>query len=490
MGFQTLDSFIVAGYLLAAISIGIWFGRSVRSASDYFVGSHNLPWWAICLSIVATETSALTFLSIPGLAFAFDLSFLQIALGYILGRIIISIYLLPKYFSGSISTVYQWIGSRFGTNAQQLTSFTFMGTRLFADSVRLYATAIPISILLSKYLTSQGYEFSKEEFYLISIGCLGIITIFYTVVGGIKAVVWSDVFQWIIYISGGLFSLYLVSDWLFQADADVLNQKMTVFHFTSGDSWWKISDTYHFMNAILGGLFLSMASHGTDQLMVQRVLCAKNENEGKKAMFISGFVVFLQFLLFLLIGLGLFFFYQDRDLKSDELFSTFIIESVPSGLSGLIISAVIAAAMSSLSSSINSLASSVMGDWSHKGTDEQQLKLSKLISIGWGIILTMLAMILVLSGGIFQSKVVELGLKIASITYGPLLGIFLIGLTGKVIHKSTLFFSLITTVVVMTWLVILSSIAIAWTLFTFIGFLLFLLCFWIVSEINKRRINS
>jgi len=468
MGFQAADLWIVAGYLAVSIGIGVYAGRGITGAAGYFSGDKTLPWWAVCISIVATETSALTFLSIPGLAYAGDFSFLQIALGYILGRILVARFFLPGYFSGNLTTAYQWIGSRFGPGAQKSTAVLFMGTRLLADGVRLYATAIPVALLLGVY---SGKSISQENLYTIAIVVLGLITIFYTVFGGIKAVIWSDFLQWIIYLAGGIAALVILTGLV--PVSGLIPEKFTVLHLTSPGGIWEWTDAYHFLNALFGGLVLSMASHGTDQIIVQRILCTRSESDGKTALVLSGLIVFVQFTLFLLIGSLLAAFYSGRNLAPDQAFSSFIIETMPSGLSGLILAAVIAAAMSSLSSSVNSLASSAMTDFSRlTGNRLNELALSRWISVGWGGLLTLMAVILVFSGGLMKSSVVEAGLKIASVTYGPVLGIFILGNLKQAVSWPVIRASLLVSLAVMAGLVFWTPMA--WTLFTLSGMGVFL----------------
>ncbi len=475
MGFQTIDFVIVILYLIASIGIGMWVGRGVKSTADYFAGAKSLPWWSICISIVATETSALTFLSIPGLAFIGDFSFLQIALGYIIGRLIIAKFLLPHYFNGELVTAYQWIGQKFGTGAQKTTSVIFLGTRLFGDGVRLYATAIPIAILMKVYLYENFNITGDHEIYFFSIVILGIITILYTVFGGIKAVIWSDVLQWLIYLFGAFFALYVISEKVVLPDMNFIKDKLTVFHFTANNgSFYSLSDTYLSWNSIIGGMVLSMASHGTDQLLVQRILCSKNLKDGQRAMVFSGFIVFLQFTLFLTIGFFLSVYYDGKSVLQDQAFSKFIIEEIPSGLSGFVIAAIIAAAMSTLSSSVNSLASSSIVDiLKGKFQNVSQLFLSKAVSILWGVLLTVTALLLIYSGDLLKKSVVELGLKIASVTYGPILGIFIVGMLDWKILWKNMVIALIITLLAMAYLVFQTTVT--WTLFTLIGSVLFLI---------------
>ncbi len=422
-----LDWIVIAVYLAASVLIGLRAAGKPASITDYFVGGRELPWWAVCLSIVATETSTLTVISLPGIAYGGSLVFLQLALGYIIGRTIVAFWLLPKYADGELLTAYQLIGRRFGKNVQGLTSLTFLITRLLADGVRLFATAIPIKIVLDLSGVAMSY------WQIIAI--LGIATIIYTMVGGIRAVVWMDVLQMSVYVGGGLVALlFLLSStdaFSFQQLQDAGKSLFLDFSFSPEKI---ITTPYTFITAVVGGAILSMASHGTDNLIVQRLLSCRSLEDSKRAMIVSGFAVFAQFALFLFIGLLLWSKYGGQPLASlglsrgDELFPKYIVEELPSGISGLLIAGIVAAAMSTLSSSLNSLASSTVVDLLKTRVPTMferfgELTLSKGFTLLWGI-----AFILFASSFVDRSSaVVELGLSIASFTYGPLLGIFMLG---------------------------------------------------------------
>ncbi|NUQ80507.1 MAG: sodium:solute symporter [Bacteroidetes bacterium] len=462
------DWLILFAYLALSVTAGLAAGRGLTTVTDYFSGERKLPVWAVTISIVATETSALTFLSIPGLAIAGNFSFLQVALGYIIGRLIISVWLIPRYASGDLFSVYQWIGARFGGQAQRSLSGVFMVTRLLADGVRLYATAIPVVLLMHQ---TGLIPVAGTGAYVLVLSILGVITILYTVFGGIRAVIWTDVIQWVVYLSGGI--LALISVWWLLPAGEAPSHPMVFFNLTSGSgSWLDFTEPYLALNAILGGILLSMASHGTDQIIVQRVLCTPSVRDARMAMSLSGILVFFQFILFLSIGYLLGVFYQDTPLRPDEVFSRFIVTQLPTGFAGLIIAAVIAAAMSTISSSINALAASTLSDWKLIPiTHDNGLSRSRWVSVGWGVVLTLVSILLVAGGGIFKEKVVETGLAIASVTYGPVLGVFLLGLTGKTPRWPVLLGSLVLSLVSMVFLVFFTPVA--WTWFTASGLVLF-----------------
>lgn len=444
MEFSFIDYIVIVLYLAGVAFIGIKIAGQQTSTSDYFLGSRDIPWWAVLFSVVATETSTLTFISIPAVAYGGNLTFLQITLGYIVGRILVSIYFLPKYAEGNLATAYQFLGDRFGQSMRNATSTTFMVTRLLADGVRLFATAIPLAVILR--LGGAFVGWTDLEVYLLSILVISFVTVLYTLIGGIKAVVWMDVMQMGVYIGGAVLAGGIIIADLpngfagaldLAADAGKLQTLNFGFDMSFADF---IAQPYTFFTALIGGAVFSVASHGTDQLIVQRLLTTRNLKDSQKALVWSGVVVALQFTLFLSIGILLYSFYNARLPEAlglattDEIFAKFIVEQLPVGLSGLIVASLFAAAMSSLSSSLNSLASSTTLDlykpyFGEGNTKAEDLRISRIITIVWAIILTGSAFFfafLQLQEG-ERPAVVELGLGIASYTYGGLLGAFLLG---------------------------------------------------------------
>ncbi len=428
---RAVDLAVVAIYLVAITLFGLRFRKSgERSLRSYFLADRNLPWWAIMLSIVAAETSTLTIISVPGLAFTGDFGFLQIALGYLLGRIVICILFLPRYFRGELLTAYQLIGQRFGRRLHRFTAILFLVMRAAAEGVRVFAVAIVVGVSIG---TGD----------VASIAILSALTLIYTFEGGMAAVIWTDVVQMVLYIGGSLLALVMVCHHLpggwggLLAGASAAH-KLTMLHFS-----WSVAETYTFQAGLLGGCFLTMASHGTDQLMVQRLLAAKSLNESRLALLVSGVVVFFQFALFLFIGAGLYLFYRHTGapagVSADRLFPVFIVEQMPPGVAGLMIAAILAAAMSNLSAALNSLASTSVVDFylpRYPDISEQlRTRLSRLMTVVWAAILFALAMFS--RGG---GHVVEIGLSIASVLWGAMLGVFLLGtLSRRAGERGTLF---------------------------------------------------
>ncbi|MGB4853542.1 MAG: sodium:solute symporter [Ignavibacteria bacterium] len=435
MHFSTLDYGIVIFYLIAVAFFGIYTSGKQTNVKDYFLGSKSIPWWAACFSVVATETSTLTFISIPGLAYISNMNFLQLAFGFLIGRIVVAMIFIPKYYSGNMETAYQFLGTRFGNPMRKYASVTFIVLRIFADGVRLFTTAIPI-----KFITGLGY--------LECILIVGLITVVYSYIGGIKAVIWTDVVQMFIYFIGAIASMIVIYNLLPNGWADVVQyaapgNKFQSFNFTMPSSLTEMfTGGYGLIGGLIGGAFLAMASHGTDQLIVQRLLTCKDKRSSQKAVIFSGVIVFVQFAIFLVIGLMLFALYKGADFKtltmdsfnltkSDEIFPMFIVNNLPAGLAGLVVAGLLSASMSTLSSTFNSLASTTMLDLLQGNkfikSQKDELKYSRLATIFW-------AFVIMGTGLLFQSETnpaVDFALKIQSLIYGGLLGVFLLGMVYK-----------------------------------------------------------
>ena len=420
--FTTLDLTVLIVYLLATTVWGAWLGRGQKGGTDYFLGSRSLPWGAVLLSVVATETSTLTFLSVPGVAYLGSLTFLQLTLGYLVGRVVVSAILLPAYYRGELSTAYELLETRFGVGARRFTSAIFMVTRLLADSVRLFATAIPLALI-----TGWPYE--------ASIAVIGVLTVVYTYFGGIKAVVWVDVVQMVLYLGGAAVALVALQGLVPGGWNTIITDAAVAGKLQVLDFSLDLNTPYTLWAGVLGGGFLSMASHGTDQLIVQRLLTCRDLRSSQKALIGSGFAVILQFVLFLVVGLGLWAFYSARAFeRSDEIFALFIVEQLPSGVTGLLIAGVFAAAMSSLSSSINSLASASAYDYwaplaGAKGDDARILRAGKIFTLIWAALLIAGAVVFIPLSQ--RTSAVEAALGIASLVYGGLLGAFALGVLTK-----------------------------------------------------------
>jgi len=417
MGLNRLDLAIVVLYLAGITLFGLRFRKRQRSLRDYFLADRNIPWWAIALSIVAAETSTFTIISIPGLAYDTNLTFLQVVLGYLLGRVLISFILLPHYFRGDLYTAYELIERRFGRHLRSLTAALFLLMRAVAEGVRVYAVSIVVAIALG---TGE----------IASIAIITALTLLYTFEGGLAAVIWTDVVQTVIYVGGTLVGLVTIvhlvpGGWPAIHSLAAHADKLRVFDFAP--TLWK---PYTFWAGLVGGTFLTTASHGTDQLIVQRLLAARGQRQSVTALLASGIAIFFQFALFLIVGVALFAFYRlpsSHFGTADRIYPIFIVNQMPHGIAGLLIAAILAAAMSNLSASLNSLSSTSIIDFYLQrkplADERRRLQLSRLVTLLWALVLFALAVLSLHKVG----RVVEVGLQIASVAYGALLGVFLLG---------------------------------------------------------------
>lgn len=451
----TFDYLVIAVYLAGVALFGILVGGKQQTTKDYFLGGRDLPWWAVCFSVVATETSTLTVISIPAVAYGGSLTFLQLTFGYLFGRIVVSIWFLPKYFHGDLQTAYAFLGNRYGDGLRATASVTFMITRLLADGVRLFATAIPLKVI------ADSVGFGISYFGIIMI--IGVATIAYTLVGGIKAVVWMDVVQMGVYVGGAILAAIILMgdlppDFLsLAAEAG----KTQLFDFSFDESiTYMLTNQYAFVTAVVGGAIFSMASHGTDQLIVQRLLTCRNLADSRKALIGSGVVAMFQFGLFLVVGLLLWGHYRGATIaelgltRADEIFPRFIIEGLPPGVSGLILAGIIAAAMSTLSSSLNALASSSVLDLYERITgrtmeEKRAMFVSRAFTLAWGIVFIGFANLF----NDTDNPIVEVGLAIASFTYGGLLGAFLLGLLVPYTRQADAVIAFIVSIVSMSLII-------------------------------------
>jgi len=424
---RPLDVVVIFAYFTAVIVFGLLLAGRQRDASDYFLGHRGLPWWALMFSVVATETSALTVISVPGLAARGDLTFLQIAFGYLLGRIGVAALLLPGYFEGTQDTAYQRLEHRFGRVARRTASGVFLLTRALADCVRIFATAIPLAIITHWSLP-------------VGIAAIGCVTLVYTWVGGLRAVVWVDVIQLGVYLLGGIATLIVATHSAGGVEA-------------FGRAW--DARTYTFWGGLIGGALLSAASHGTDHLIVQRLLAARNLKDAQRALIGSGLFIIVQFALFLLVGTSLWLAGADQPgMRGDAIYPTFIVTHLPGGIAGLAVGGILAAAMSSHASAVNSLASASTHDFYAPLTGRQDpaqlLRVGRWLTLVWTVILV--------AGAIAfrdqNTPVVQLALSIASLTYGSLLGTYILGGVWPRARQIDVIIALIVSIVVMAPIVL------------------------------------
>jgi solute:Na+ symporter, SSS family len=462
--FTPLDAVVLVAYLAGTTALGLYVGRRQRDAKDYFVADGAIPWWAVMFSIVASETSALTFISIPGLSYGTgagvgNLGFLQVVAGYIIGRFVVAGVLLPRYFAGNLVTAYALLETRFGLTTRRFTSIVFMITRALADSVRVFATAIPVALIIAPSVSNQAVALR------IAVLILGLLTVIYTYRGGMKAVVWTELLQAGIYVSGALSAIVILGHLVPGGWASIWSSASAAGKTRAIDFTLTMSNPHTVWAGLIGGAFLAMASHGTDQLIVQRLMSARSLKDAQRAIVGSGFVVFVQFFLFLTIGLGLWAFYQARVFPAtDAIFPTFILDHMPPGLVGLIVAAIVAATMSTHSGAINSLAGATTHDIylpiTKRSTDDPQtLKMGRLFALGWGLVLTGGALLFPQDT---KTPVVVVALGIASFTSGGLLGGFFLGIFWRRAIQRDAIIGMIIAIATMAFIVFAKPIAAAY----------------------------
>ena len=507
---QTLDLIIIFGYLIGITAFGILYAGKQETTEDYFVGDRSVPWWAIAMSIVATETSTITFVSVPGVAFAKggNFQFLQLVFGYMLGRVVISLIFIPLYFKGELQTVYQLLGDRFGNRVKMLASGLFVVMRNIADGIRLLLTAF----VLAAVYTSFNPGADQTTLVIGSIVLLGLVMIVFTFYGGMEAVIWVEVVQLVIYIGGALAAAIVLIQNIDGGFSTVLNvggqfDKFDVFDFNLD-----FAKTYTFWGGLLGGCFLTMSTHGTDQYLVQRYLCTSKPASASTALLTSGAVVLAQFIGFLFIGALLFAFYAPFNApeyaqagvagsgvpgtfpfaKPDQVFPNFITEHMPPGLSGLVVAAIFAAA---LSSSLNSIAATAINDlykpFAKNISDSQLLKLSGILTVVIGIVQIVVAIAFMATG----ESALNLALSVASLFNGPVLGVFLVGTFLKSAKEVHALAGMLASMAVMIYILLafngfLPGPRIAWPWYALIGSLVTLAVAFAATLVTGTRNNN
>lgn len=433
MKLHPLDLVIIVVYMLGTLAVGWWFSRKQRNIRDYFLSDNNTPWWALMGSIVATETSTVTFISVPAFAFAANaggvggnFTFLQLVIGYMIGRVVIVALFIPLYFKGELFTVYQVLDQRFGGRVKRTAASLFLITRSIADGIRLFLTAIVLVAL-------TGWADPA------SILIIGVVTIAYTYLGGMAAVIWTDAIQLVVYLVGAVVAAFVLLGKIPGGWNEVVAVGSELHKFNLFDFSFDLSRNYTFWAGVIGGAFLTTATHGTDQLMVQRYLCAKTPKQATLALLTSGAVIFAQFVLFLIIGTMLFVYYQKAGTlppevaaKADRVFPHFIVTQLPNGVIGLVVAAIFAAAMSTLSSSLNSLSATAVTDFyrpliAPNKSDTHYLNVSRLLTAIWGGVQIAVAMVAIAMKG----RGVDAVLAVASFTNGPVLGLFLMSTLNR-----------------------------------------------------------
>ncbi len=479
---RTLDLTILVAYLIGTVLFGAWFSRSQKNVKDYFVAGERVPWWAIMGSIVATETSTVTFISVPGFAYSANFTFMQLVIGYMIGRIVVTVIFVPMYFRGQLLTVYQLLGQRFGSGVRRLASLLFLTTRSLADGFRLFATGLVLAALL---LAMPGMDEMARNWFpslepkfavlIVSVLVMGAATILYTYLGGMAAVIWTDVIQLVIYLIGAVIAAWILLGNIPGGWDEVVRVGGAAGKFNWFDFTWDVTKSYTFWSGVIGGAFLTTATHGTDQLMVQRYLCSNSTRQARLALLSSGAVIFVQFMLFLLIGAMLYVYYTgyataeiagftlNGKLQTDRIFPHFIVTHLPAGVVGLVIAAIFSAAMSTLSSSLNSSSATAVGDFympmtGNQKSDHHYLTVSRVLTVVWGVVQITVAIAAIK----LSSRVVDEVLGIASFTNGVILGLFFLGTFTKRVGQMAAIAGIIAGAGLMLWVKLQTGVSWQW----------------------------
>ena len=467
---QTLDLIIIFGYLIGITAFGIIYAGKQETTEDYFVGDRSVPWWAIAMSIVATETSTITFISVPGIAFSKggNFQFLQLVFGYILGRIVISLVFIPMYFRGELQTVYQLLGERFGGKVKTIASLLFVLMRNIADGIRLLLTAI----VLAAVYTTFNPAADPGIIIIGSIMLLGIVMIIFTFYGGMEAVIWIEVVQLVVYVGGAVAAAIVLIGSIDGGIRSALEIGSRFDKFALFDFNLDFTKSFTFWGGLFGGCFLTMSTHGTDQFLVQRYLCTSKPRAAVAALMTSGAVILGQFIGFLFVGVFLFAYYSPFELAGyqaaagafpfdapDKVFPDFITQRMPTGLSGLVVAAIFAAA---LSSSLNSIAATAVNDiykpFARDKSDRHLLKISGWLTVAVGIIQIAIAISLRNA----TSSALGMALSVASLINGPILGVFLVGAFLKRAREVHTLIGMAVSILLMIYILLGTSIAWPW----------------------------
>jgi solute:Na+ symporter, SSS family len=423
-----IDLAVIVVYIAGCTLLGAWLGSRSQGLKGYFLGESNIPAWAIMISIVATETSTATFLSVPGVAYRGDFAFLQLSFGYILGRFVVATVLLPAYFRGQIFTAYQLLQDRFGGPTRTTASLLFLIARSLGDGLRLFLAATVL-----QHLT--GWSIAG------AIVTVAAITVFYTFLGGMKAVIWTDVIQFSVYIVGALVALAILAAKLPGGWTALIQSADAAGKFRLLDFSFDLTRPYTFWAGLIGGMVLNTATHGADQMMVQRYLSARSQRQAATALVASGFVIIIQFALFLFIGVSLWVFYRafppsTAMARPDDVFTYFIVHYLPTGVLGLVIAAIFSAAMGTLAGSLNSSASTIVNDlyrpFTGRNDERHLMRVARAMTVLWGGVLMAVAF----GASHLEDNIVNYALTIAGFVSGILLGLFLLGILTRRVGQS------------------------------------------------------
>jgi SSS family solute:Na+ symporter len=440
---RTLDWVIVVAYVLLVTGLGVWFGRRQKNIDDYFLGGHSIPWWAALMSLIATEISAATFLGAPEQGYTRDLTYLQFSVGTIAARFAIAFLFIGAYYRFRVYTVYGYLMARFGLGTNTTTASVFLLGRLFADGARLFIASLAIHVATGLNITHS----------ILALACAATI---YTLFGGIKGVIWTEVIQATVLISGALILVASLLGHIPLGLGEVVTEinqagKFQIFDWNTSNWAW-LTNPYNAIPAIVGGFFLTMATHGTDQDMVQRLLTCKDSAEGKRSLWMSGFIGVGITCIFLFIGQLLFVYVNHlapgekmaliaAQMKAEghnnQFLLHYIVNVLPTGVTGLVVAAVIAAALSSLGSGINATSSTVITDLYQRyirkeASPSHYVNASRGATVLIGSIDAGIALAVAYFAQVHTGvDLLSIALGVMTFFYGGLLGIFLLAIFSK-----------------------------------------------------------
>lgn len=457
MALSAVDYAVIGAYLLAITLFGSWFARFQKTTRDYFLTGRSVPWWAVCFTVVATETSTLTFIGIPAASYAGNMTFLQLAMGYVIGRVLVSVLFIPAYFRGELFTSYELLQRRFGTRVKALAAVIFLLTRSLADGIRLFTTALVIAVVTGVPVT----------WVVIALGSAMIV---YTMRGGVSAVIWTDVVQMFVYLAGAVAVAAALLARIEGGWAEVVRVGSRTGRFVVFDLSADVTRAYTLWAGLLGGIALTLATHGTDQFLVQRLLAARSARDASRGLVLSGLVVFAQFVLFLLIGVMLYTYYLQQPLarplgRADEILPVFVVGQLAHGLAGFIVAAIVAAA---LSPSLNAMAATTVADfylpYVNPAADQAtQMRVSKRATATWGLVQVAVAV----AAQFMERSVLDAGLAVLGFASGAVLGAFLLGALVPTVGERDAFAGMLAGLIVMT--IVWWSTPVAFTWYVLIG---------------------
>jgi solute:Na+ symporter, SSS family len=439
-GFLTTgDWLVIVAYLGGITALGLWFGRDQRNTRDYFLGSRSLPWWGIGASIVATETSALTIIGVPAIAYGSNLMFIQMIVGYVIARVILAVVMVPHYLRGEIYSPYQLLEQHLGRGPRRVAAAFFLFLETLAAGVRVYVASIPVQLMLGASVCSLG---GLVDPILGAILLFVGLSLVYTCVGGMKAVVWTDAVQMLLFIGGGLYALAYIPTLVEGGWGGALTQAAAAGKLAWLNLDFGFTAPFNLWMGLIGGTVMVLSTHGAEQLIVQRVLACGSVAEGRKALILSAGLIFPLFLIFLLVGAMLWVFYQTHPFQvplpearpgirsADFIFPIFMLTEVPPVLRGCLIVAILAAAMSSISSALSALASVSTMDFVQPALPHRSeaffLRFAQASTVGWAAALVLVA---------FLTREVQFVLNAAfslrGLTSGALLGGLLLALFAR-----------------------------------------------------------